>query len=104
MTVTAGGPGGNRNSLNKPLKPSGQRDWSFGIFDCFGACGTCLFSWCCSCLAYGKNTSRLAHLNTQGTVHPVGGDMVKFSQSFLIVIVNWKTDSILYAVLLGFGS
>jgi len=75
MMSVAPGAGGNRNALNKPLGPSGQRDWSFGTFSCFSACGTCLFSWCCSCLAYGKNSSRLQHLNTQGTVHPSGGDM-----------------------------
>ena len=76
MTVSGAGLGGNRNSLNKPLQPSGQRDWSFGIFECFSACGTCLLAWCCPCLAYGQNSSRLRHLDTQGTVHPAGGDMV----------------------------
>lgn len=76
MMTVAGGMGGNRNALNKPVKPSGQRDWSFGTFDCFSACGTCVFAWFCPCFVYGKNSSRLNHLNTQGTPHPAGGDMV----------------------------
>ena len=79
MTIggAATGLGGNRNSLNKPVKPSGQRDWSFGICDCFSACQTCFFAWCCPCLAYGKNSSRLRHLDTQGAIHPAGGGMVR---------------------------
>ncbi|KAF8318699.1 PLAC8-domain-containing protein [Clavulina sp. PMI_390] len=66
--------GGNRNALNKPIKSNGQREWSHGVFDCFGACGTCFFSWCCPCFQYGKNSSRLKHLNSQGAPHPSGGD------------------------------
>ena len=69
--------GGNRNSFGKPLKPSGQRDWSFGVFECFGGGGAFAFACCCPWFAYAKNTSRLRHLESQGTVHPAGGDMVR---------------------------
>jgi len=71
-----GGTGGNRNAMSKPVNANGQRDWSFGVFDCFSACGTCVFAWCCPCLVFGKNVSRLDHLQIQGRPHPSGGDMV----------------------------
>ncbi|KAJ2936080.1 hypothetical protein H1R20_g1015, partial [Candolleomyces eurysporus] len=28
--------GGNRNALNMPVRPDGQRDWSYGLYGCFG--------------------------------------------------------------------
>jgi hypothetical protein len=37
--------GGNRNALNCSIGPSGKRDWSYGLFDCFSACGLC--TWNC---------------------------------------------------------
>lgn len=78
MTVTGAGLGGNRNALNKPVQSNGLRDWSFGIFDYFSECGTCVCACCCPCCVYGKNTSRLRHLTTQGAPHPSGGDVVRF--------------------------
>lgn len=33
--------GGNKNALNRPVGPDGKRDWSYGLFDCFSACGLC---------------------------------------------------------------
>jgi hypothetical protein len=33
--------GGNKNALNLAIGPDGQRDWSYGLFDCFSACGLC---------------------------------------------------------------
>jgi len=33
--------GGNKNGLNRPVGPDGKRDWTFGLFDCFDACGLC---------------------------------------------------------------
>jgi len=68
--------GGNRNALNKPYNAQGQREWSHSTFSCCEEAGTCLFSWCCSCFAYGKNTSRLKHLQANGHPHPQGGEMV----------------------------
>lgn len=76
MMSMGGGAGGNRNALNKPFNATGKRDWSFGFFDCFSACGTCMFGWCCPCLQFGKNVSRLEHLTKHGQVHPSDGDMV----------------------------
>ena len=35
--------GGNRNAKNCPIGPDGKRDWSFGLFDCFGRCSLCKF-------------------------------------------------------------
>ena len=34
--------GGNRNVLNRPLGDDGQRDWSYGLFDCTDECGLCM--------------------------------------------------------------
>jgi len=67
--------GGNRNALNKPTHGNGQRDWSFGLFNCFDDCGACLFGWCCPCFSYGQTQSRYRHLTAQGTAHPTGGEM-----------------------------
>src|ERR1700733_15883903 len=59
MTVPAGG---HRNPLNRPMLSSGQRNWSFGIFDFFGACGTCACACCCPCFVYGQNAYLLKEL------------------------------------------
>ena len=79
MTIDGAATGeiGNRNSINKPLKPSGQRDWSFGIFDCFSAHGTFFFACCFPCLVFSKNNFRLRHLNMLGDVHPASGNIVR---------------------------
>jgi len=75
--MTAGAQvGGNRNALNKPVHGSGQRDWSYGLFGCFDACGTCLFSWCCPCFSYGQTQSRYRYLAAQGRPHPSGGELI----------------------------
>eukprot|EP01084_Bolivina_argentea_P187900 323580_1 len=28
--------------------------WSHGLFECFGDCTACLYSWCCPCCAAGE--------------------------------------------------
>lgn len=33
---------GNKNVLNREIGVDGKRDWSFGLFDCFSACGLCM--------------------------------------------------------------
>jgi hypothetical protein len=33
--------GGSKNALNRPIGPDGKRNWSYGLFDCFSACGLC---------------------------------------------------------------
>jgi len=69
--------GGNRNPLDKPYNSNGQRDWSFGLFHCFGSsCRTCLYATFCPCITYGQNMSRLHNLETHGTPHPKGGEVV----------------------------
>jgi hypothetical protein len=35
--------GGNKNANNRPVGADGQRDWSFGLFDCFDRCGLCTY-------------------------------------------------------------
>ncbi|KAI0286347.1 PLAC8 family-domain-containing protein [Russula brevipes] len=64
--------GGNRNALNCPIGPSGKRDWSYGLFDCFSACGLCCFAAWCPCIVYSKNRQRLRSLQHEGT--PLKGD------------------------------
>ncbi|KAI0249608.1 hypothetical protein BJV78DRAFT_1283862 [Lactifluus subvellereus] len=31
--------GGNKNALNREIGADGRREWRFGLFDCFNACG-----------------------------------------------------------------
>ena len=31
-----------------------SKDWSNGLFDCFGDCGACLYVFCCSSCAAGE--------------------------------------------------
>lgn len=88
MALTPGG--GNRNALNKPYDQSGQRDWSHGLCDCCGDAATCVFAWCCPCMVYSQNKSRLQHLAQQGTPHPKGGEM-------------FGGDCAIHALLLYFG-
>lgn len=56
MTVT---PGGNRNPANKPLNANGEREWTHGLCDCFGDCGTCE-SHFCVVTSLGSISSRLS--------------------------------------------
>ncbi|KAF8331619.1 PLAC8 family-domain-containing protein, partial [Cantharellus anzutake] len=69
------GAGGNRNALDKPFDAAGQRKWSFGPCDCTEVCGTWVLSYFCPCLSYGRNMSRLKHMQTHGRPHPAGGEM-----------------------------
>ncbi|KAJ7065305.1 PLAC8-domain-containing protein [Mycena amicta] len=62
--------GGNRNALGKPLNSSGKREWSHGLCDCFGACGTCCYSCWCPCIVHGQNKQRIQHLEDQGSPNP----------------------------------
>ena len=62
-----------KNAKGLPVDGKGERDWSEGL--CSRCCGgTWWLSFCCPCIQYGKNASRLAHLREQGRVHPEGGD------------------------------
>jgi len=71
MTVA----GGNLNSKNVPLDGNGERDFSFDLFGCLDDPMTCIFAWFLPCTIYGKNKSRLEHLQ-QGQVHPDGGEIL----------------------------
>ncbi|KAH9965161.1 PLAC8 family-domain-containing protein [Russula compacta] len=66
--------GGNKNALNRPIGPDGYRDWSFGLFDCFSACGVCCLSAWCPCVVFSKNKQRLQSLQQHGTPLPGDGD------------------------------
>lgn len=82
--------GGDKNALNRPIGPDNQRDWSFGLFDCFPRCRLCKrdhtrhFAWLtlslglwatfCPCVVYGQNRQRLRHLQRRGGPLPGGGD------------------------------
>ncbi|KAI9430039.1 PLAC8-domain-containing protein [Lactarius indigo] len=66
--------GGNRNALNREVAVDGQRDWSFGLFDCTSACGLCCSATWCPCVVYSKNKQRLRHLQNHGTPLPGGGE------------------------------
>ena len=89
MTINGATTGGigNRNLLNKPLKPLGQRDWSFGIFDCFSARGTFFFACCFPCLVFSKKNLRLRHVNLQGDIYPASGNIVRWNVSWRLTPV-----------------
>jgi len=74
MNVNNGG--GNRNARNKPFNQAGEREWSNGLCDYFGACGTCCLGAWCPCILFSKNKSRLQHLERDGTPEPHGGEGV----------------------------
>jgi len=59
--------GGNRNALDRTVGLDRKRDWSYGLFDCFSACGTCCYAVFCPCIVYGENRQRLHSLQYQGT-------------------------------------
>ncbi|KAF8526559.1 PLAC8 family-domain-containing protein [Hysterangium stoloniferum] len=80
--------GGNRNALNKPFNGSGEREWSYSLFDCFGDASTFLISWCFPCVVYSQNKSRYEHLEQKGFPHPSSGDSI-------------SGDCFLYACLTG---
>ncbi|KAF9783357.1 PLAC8 family-domain-containing protein [Thelephora terrestris] len=64
----------NTNTKNLPLDSSGRRGWSHSLFGCFSDCGTCLTAVFCPCIVYSKISTRLDHLNKNGSPHPSGGD------------------------------
>lgn len=81
-----------RNMRNKPRDANGDREFSNGLCGCFDACGTCAYfhprlcfvcltlhitgclAWCCPCITYGQNKTRLDHLQRNGYPHPDGGE------------------------------
>jgi len=66
--------GGNKNALNCPVGPDGKRDWSYGLFDCFSACGLCCFAAWCPCIVWSRNRQRLRSLQYQGVALPAGSE------------------------------
>ncbi|KAJ2927822.1 hypothetical protein H1R20_g1017, partial [Candolleomyces eurysporus] len=62
--------GGNKNALNLPVGPDGQRDWSHSLFGCFGDMRTCCLAAWCPCLAHARNKRRLDHLQRTGQPDP----------------------------------
>ncbi|KIL64764.1 hypothetical protein M378DRAFT_186648 [Amanita muscaria Koide BX008] len=71
--MAVGGGGGNRNVKNIPFNPSGKREWSHGLCDCFADFGTCCFAYLCPCMVYSQVKHRLEYLNTHGRPDPNHG-------------------------------
>ncbi|KAF9041556.1 PLAC8 family-domain-containing protein [Panaeolus papilionaceus] len=80
--------GGNRNAKNLPVGPDG-REWSNGLFGCFGACGTCLVACCCPCITYGKVKHRYEHLNSKGYPDPEHGGGCCNSDCMIHGLLMW---------------
>ncbi|KAJ7109729.1 hypothetical protein C8R43DRAFT_1042820 [Mycena crocata] len=59
--------GGSRNAKNLPLV-DGQREWTYGVFDCLADPLTCVVSWFLPCVSYGRNRARYAALENSGAV------------------------------------
>ncbi|KAI0249609.1 PLAC8 family-domain-containing protein [Lactifluus subvellereus] len=66
--------GGNKNALSREVGADGKREWSFGLFDCFSACGLCCWATWCPCVVYSKNRQRLRNLQYQGAPLQGGGE------------------------------
>ncbi|KAH9968279.1 PLAC8 family-domain-containing protein [Russula dissimulans] len=66
--------GGNKNSQNCQIGVDGKRKWSYGLLDCFSACGLCCWATWCPCVVYSTNKQRLRQLRYQGTSLQGGGD------------------------------
>jgi len=66
--------GGNKNALNRPIAQDGKREWSYGLFDCFSACGLCCFAYWCPCMVYSRNKQHLRNLQSQGAPLPPGSE------------------------------
>lgn len=64
--------GGNRNAKNLPMKDGG-REWSHGLCNCGGECGTWFMACCFPCVTYGQNKERLMYLRNHGQPHPEDG-------------------------------
>jgi Cys-rich protein (TIGR01571 family) len=62
-----GGPAGAQYDAN------GERDWSNGLLDCFGDCGTCCLAYFCPCLVYQQVKNRITYLNLNGRPDPQRG-------------------------------
>ncbi|KAF8299218.1 PLAC8-domain-containing protein, partial [Clavulina sp. PMI_390] len=73
-----------RNVLKKSVGGDGEREWSFGMFDCFGACRACLFLMLCPLLQFGRNASRLKYLDRRGLPHPEGRSCVRRSSACIV--------------------
>jgi len=62
---------------NAPREPPVQslegREWTYGLFDCFGDCKTCCLSCWCPCIAYSKISMRHEYLASHGVPHPTNG-------------------------------
>ncbi|KAM0756630.1 PLAC8-domain-containing protein [Meredithblackwellia eburnea MCA 4105] len=68
-------PGGSKNPLNKPVNAMGKREWSYGLFDCFDECGTCMMASFLPCFLYGQTRTKLEHMQRNNRPDPAGGSM-----------------------------
>jgi len=72
---------GRQSSAQDPLNPlarrkdaNGERDWNYGLCDCFQTFGTCCYACWCPCMVYGETKSKVQYLQVHGRPHPKGGD------------------------------
>jgi len=64
--------GGNKNILNRPIGADGRRDWTYGLFEFFDACGLCCFATWCPCFVYTHNKQHLRSLQANNAPLPPG--------------------------------
>ncbi|KAI0249606.1 PLAC8 family-domain-containing protein [Lactifluus subvellereus] len=74
--------GGNKNALNREIGADGKREWSFGLLDCFNACGLCCWATWCPCVVYCKSKQRLRSLQDHGV--PLSGDGERYNNDCCI--------------------
>ncbi|PGH07142.1 hypothetical protein GX51_01929 [Blastomyces parvus] len=46
------------DKMGAPVAPAG-REWSHGFWSCCSPFGTCLMTYCCPCMVFGKTEARL---------------------------------------------
>jgi len=89
--------GGNRNIADKPYDWRGEREWTHGLCDCFGTCGTWCTAFWCPCITYGLNRSRRLALERNGFPHPeggysCGGDCLLFALVHTVTGCGWVLE------------
>lgn len=63
----------NPNGPAHTYDANGEREWSNGLLDCFGDCGTCCIATFCPCIIYQQVKQRFDHLQRSGQPDPQHG-------------------------------
>jgi Cys-rich protein (TIGR01571 family) len=62
-------PGGGAHQFDA----NGEREWSYGLLDCFSDCGTCCLAYFCPCVVFQQVKQRINYLSSNGRPDPEQG-------------------------------